>query len=420
MAIVSDDFERASLGSNWENGRGLYNNMEIFGSSDLQAEDPSSAANACTWIADSFNDNQFSEGTLGQAMPDQTNVYAQVHVRMQPTTSECYLAVAQPNGSGSTNLWLEYNDGAGGFPQLASKTVSGTPAVGDTLRIEAEGTTLRLYWKGNLELTHVETTYNLTSGDVAIGASRSGGGEEVDVRWESWQGGDLNIKSVTLTDSVNVVEPGETQTVDKLRAGDRVATFTDAAFIIYTYGRLASDSLTATDQYIMTQKLRRDLIESADLNDFVNKIHYRFNELVDLITTKDKLKKTVTRGFVENFRNVVDEITVSDSIDARFVGINNPSIPPDTVDLLTAEFIDRFRARSLSEQVDTITELLLIIKTIRRRDRIVMRDNVIVTRSAILNSAVVSESINIIDYLDIDSGTLLGPSVEVDHGIENQ
>jgi hypothetical protein len=166
MVAVTDDFERASVGGNYSNGHGNYGICEITGSSDLRAEG-TTLARAIKRDNETFDDDQYAEVTTS-AFADNTSTFLQCQVRFQASTAECYVASAQPQGDDTVDIFLEHNDGAGTFTAIGSTVnVSGESGSGDVLRLECEGTTLRVYFRGTLRKTETDST--LTSGHPGCG-----------------------------------------------------------------------------------------------------------------------------------------------------------------------------------------------------------------------------------------------------------
>jgi hypothetical protein len=91
----------------------------------------------------------------------------------------------------------------------------------------------------------------------------------------------------------------------------------------------------------------------------------------------------------------------------------------DSLSVNEAEVIDRLVNRSFADQV-AMLESMLMEHSKYRRDNVSVTDDMIVTRAARLNSAVIADTISLVDFIDKETGTLLPISVCIDHGIEVQ
>jgi len=150
--MATDSFDRAdagTLGANWTScgsnpAYGIVSNTAA--SSNAEAEE------AVFWNAETFADNHYSEVTVST------------------TASNAYIGVAVRCSTGSGgNYYGFYGDNAtryivrvvaGAYTSLATTGTGFTN--GDTLRLEAEGPTLRAYTNGVLWTSVTDS--NLTSG----------------------------------------------------------------------------------------------------------------------------------------------------------------------------------------------------------------------------------------------------------------
>jgi hypothetical protein len=86
--------------------------------------------------------------------------------------------------SGPNALYIEERDSAGTPTTLST---GGTPATGDVARLEAEGSTLRLFQNGILRLTATDTTLGSGQPGIFLYATADSATIELD----DWAGGDL-------------------------------------------------------------------------------------------------------------------------------------------------------------------------------------------------------------------------------------
>jgi hypothetical protein len=177
MVSRSDDFERASLGSNWtplESGMGL----SLFSSSDLGTSNAN--GQEIYWNADTFSEHQYSEAVVSAGGGELS-----VAVRMATNGANTRYAWSQEVGSGYNNIEKTVN----GSWSTVGSAPSGRVAVGDTARIEVDGNspaTIRAVLNGTTVLTVTDSS--ITSGQPGLGFYANTGG-----RFESWAGGDLPL-----------------------------------------------------------------------------------------------------------------------------------------------------------------------------------------------------------------------------------
>src|SRR5437016_4422102 len=145
-----DDFERPSLGTNWTRLGG--SSAEIVNGHDLGV--PNTVGCAVSWSASTFLADQFSETVLAQDKPP--NMLTQVYVRMRSTDRARY--GFHFNGDPGNSRWEIKFDGVPTAQTRILASVPGLPPVpGDTVRIEAYGSTIRGYLNGQVLLTSVDT-----------------------------------------------------------------------------------------------------------------------------------------------------------------------------------------------------------------------------------------------------------------------
>jgi hypothetical protein len=154
---LCDDFERASLGSNWSsaNGAQIYNSSDFGGST-------AATYNLAYWTGSTLANDQYSEIVLA-ALPAGHEAIAAVRVtdvgnfyglRVKTDTFEIFKVVA---GTSTTLLDL-------GLPY---------PDVGNTVRLEISGTTLKAYLNGTLR--NQTTDSALTGGSPGLAVYFAGG-----------------------------------------------------------------------------------------------------------------------------------------------------------------------------------------------------------------------------------------------------
>lgn len=127
------------MGGNWTAPDGVADSKFILTSNHVTGQGLSTLQ-LMYWNADSFNTNHYSQATLGGNSLTSAATYAGVAARVQTTGQNAYLFGFF---SGSGNGYEIRKIVAGSIS--AVQTCTGTPASGDKLKLEANGTTLTAY-----------------------------------------------------------------------------------------------------------------------------------------------------------------------------------------------------------------------------------------------------------------------------------
>lgn len=184
MASATDDFNRADdatgLGANWT----LMGAPAVFNVVDLQARvpingDPGSAY----WNGFVPTDDQYAEVTIGQELDTLAGFGTGPMVRMSTGADTGYWACCNVAAAEEIGLY-EVTAGVIGTP-LATYNAGAAPTAGDVIRIEAQGTTIRVL---------VNTVERISVTDATLTSGRVGVRGEADVAYSfinDWGGGDL-------------------------------------------------------------------------------------------------------------------------------------------------------------------------------------------------------------------------------------
>ncbi|MEK6675579.1 MAG: hypothetical protein AABZ47_07985 [Planctomycetota bacterium] len=170
-----DDFERESLGSNWLSTQGT---LTILNGSDLGIQ--ATGIGIIAWQGSSFSADQYGEGEIASGWNPQTSL--QLNVRLNTSSGARYGL----RWLGGGTMELRYT--ASGQSVLLGTATGQTLVAGDTLRLEAQGTTLRGF-KNSSQII-IATDSNLSSGTAGIAFSADSGSVPA-VCLESWTGGSL-------------------------------------------------------------------------------------------------------------------------------------------------------------------------------------------------------------------------------------
>lgn len=257
--VATDDFNRAdsgSLGSNWTNAINGYQitsniaNPTAFGDRSFSY-----------WSHDSFNDNQYSQA-VASVNPYLTAVA--VRVGGSGAATRGYYAMC---GGGTTGMGLAKTFNVGVLSQLLlGSNASASCVAGDTIRIEAQGTTITAYLNGVQVIQVTDSTY--TSGSPGIHGSYTGFDE-----WDNWEGGNLGdaVEPSTLDLSSSVRATSLTiDTSQTFVPGSHTLTLTGSSSPLTINGTFAPTGSTvnyvATSTVSITPTIYNNLGIGTDLD----------------------------------------------------------------------------------------------------------------------------------------------------------
>lgn len=190
-AVATDDFNRASLGTDWEQTNPLAGSIAINASTEFYGPNALGDDNrqSARWVgAGTFEDDQYSEVTITLLENLDTDYGVGVCARMSAETdgSRDHYSAFVCSGAGptyTTNFGKILN---GAYTSFTSSAVAWS--VGDKISIECEGTTIRLCKNGTaIGGSFTVTDSSLTTGVPGIQAS----GANTVARGDNWEGGSL-------------------------------------------------------------------------------------------------------------------------------------------------------------------------------------------------------------------------------------
>lgn len=199
--IASDDFNRASLGSNWAQlAASTAGNITIYTSTVVTGEysvQPTNQIGAARWVgAGSFDANQYSSLAFVAVSDYSSTVRMGVIARASANTEggRDYYQLSVRGDSATTPLTTlaKWVDGA--------ETILNEAAVawtaGDRIEIECEGTTIRACKNG----TPLGGAWTVTDSSLATGAPGVAfGAAGANWRGDNWEGGNVTSAAGTLT-----------------------------------------------------------------------------------------------------------------------------------------------------------------------------------------------------------------------------
>lgn len=187
-SVATDDFNRASLGSNWTQTNPAASNIAIL-SSIVIYSDAASSATAYWSGTGSFTTNQYSKLKVTGLANLSTGYWIGVACRMSADINsqrDSYVYIVYANGSGTYRTDIgKYVDDV--WTQL--DTADLTWSVGDTIEIECEGTsptTIRGYKNGVQQQSTTDSS--LSTGKPGVSAA----GNSSSVTGDDWEGGNLD------------------------------------------------------------------------------------------------------------------------------------------------------------------------------------------------------------------------------------
>jgi hypothetical protein len=210
--VLTDNFNRADqnpLAGNWTTSNGAIA-LKILSNQLTFASDFDASAN---YSATTFSNDQYSQVKLSNASGSGATGFG-VTVRQSTSANTRYRVTADSAASNNIQLGKEVNNvysNLTGWPRTA------TVANGDTLRLEVQGTTLRVYING-VQVGADTTDSSIASGYPGIIYSSSAPSATAD----DWAGGDY-IGTITATGSgaINVNGAMTVSTSATLNAGSK-------------------------------------------------------------------------------------------------------------------------------------------------------------------------------------------------------
>ena len=196
--ITSDTFD-TSISASWTNGPADFINGSWVSGGYVQ---PSSGSPEfqVTRNAETYNPDQYSKITV-QALPAGNRVLW-ASVRGSLTTDESYCAIIYPDTSYNAYKYRIFRWQPASLSGTVTIAQSGTPSglsVGDTITLEVQGSTLRMYTNESgsgdvLRLTG--TDFTIPSGYPGFGGY--GGSDVTQARVTSWEGGSLSLSPTLM------------------------------------------------------------------------------------------------------------------------------------------------------------------------------------------------------------------------------
>ena len=202
---ASDDFERATLGSNWMISFPTSGTqVQILGNSDLGMAAGPQGFFLANWVGTPFAADQFCEAVIPQDVAP--NWAHQVYVRRRSSDAARYGFGFEndPNQTLYYNKWYFKYDGVAepqtrmfGLVDLGPQA----PKPGDTLRVEIRGYKLYGYWNGRLMTSATDSASNrIANGVPGLAARVANGNQSITQNakaWESWRGGALTTTRIS-------------------------------------------------------------------------------------------------------------------------------------------------------------------------------------------------------------------------------
>lgn len=201
---ITDNFERASLGANWDVLFGGAQ-VQILGSSDLGMVAGANRFFLVNWVGNDFNDDQYSEAVISSEQPTSPIWQNAPYVRRRASDAARYQFSYDNDPQLQYQRWtFKYDGVATEFTRyfaVSDVDTVNVPAPGDGLRIEVRGYDFRGLWKPaatgiwQLMLTATDTDASkIASGRPGLAARDASGNGTLaaDTKvWESFGAGNL-------------------------------------------------------------------------------------------------------------------------------------------------------------------------------------------------------------------------------------
>lgn len=384
MALPATESFTASNGTlvrnltNWDGARssGVSGGACTVQSNAAQASARTDVVYAAAdwWTADTFSNDQYATATITAIA---SGIYIGVAVRLGGTDGSSNLTGYLFYGDSADGCYIdEYSGGS----YIATLAGPGDPfSVNDVIRLEVEGTALRAYINGNLELS--VTDASITSGRAGICAYDSGSSAI-----DNWEGGNYSAtppdRTVNVSDSITVSE-----SITRLLTGHinktETVTISESVNVLIDTGELTvnvSDSITVGETVTVIR-------ESLD----------REVSVIDSITVDE----TIARLLIGHI-SVADSITV---IDAELFGLETPAISvADAVTVTDSPALELLVAVSVADAVELAEQVALDLPvTLGVADEIEVSEAVnIAIAEAGTEQVVVGESVEITETVSLD------------------
>ena len=214
------------------------------------------------------------------------------------------------------------------------------------------------------------------------------------------------------------------------KPGDEIIV-AEFVFLHTAYGRVIAENFSITDTMLIMQDLDRVLSETSKLTDAIVFMKESFRQTLDVLSVTDGFQKSITRGLatvnekvqVEDFvvtdskivtvsgiqvRQLTDTISINEAVKLASTKLRGESLSiVDSSDLI--RIVNR-TLNVLSDDEDPEADPTLVINYIN------VNDDRIVTRSVLISTKIVLDSLSVNDFL---SATFVGTvAVEIIHGIE--
>lgn len=200
---VTDDFERATLGANWDvvyPTGGDKAQVRILGNSDLGMAAGNMGFFLADWSANTFSADQFCEAVISPEVTTSPEWAHQVYVRRRNSDGARYgFGYDNDPTQAQYQRWYFKYDGVAGpntrYFGVSAVAANELPKPGDKLRVEIQGYRLRGYWNGKLvsEATDTDGT-KIADGRPGLASRIASGngtlGADTKV-WESFSAGSL-------------------------------------------------------------------------------------------------------------------------------------------------------------------------------------------------------------------------------------
>lgn len=192
MATYTDDFDRAdsnSLGANWTESETAITNLRIV-SNELETYVDINDGGLAQYNA-TVADDQYSQAVYRGIVSNATLSGPAVRLSGTVSSGSGYGVVVDLNSATEISLikWVSEQIHTQNGTELANITRSMT--VGEVVRIEAEGTTIRVLID-DTEVISV-TDADVSSGNVGMANPIFNFAAPFRGRWDDWEGGDLTV-----------------------------------------------------------------------------------------------------------------------------------------------------------------------------------------------------------------------------------
>ena len=200
------------------------------------------------------------------------------------------------------------------------------------------------------------------------------------------------------------------------KPGDEISV-AEFVFLHAAFGRIVAENFSVNDSLLIMQDLDRVLEETVQITDAIVLVHEFFRQTVDVLATSDGFQKQIVRdGDIVSDKVLSEDIQI---LDSRIVTVSGIHVRQLTDTISINEMVELLNTKVKDEAL-TILDASDLIRYMNRVliDDIDVVDDRIVGRGALTSTRTLTDSISLIDLIDIEFTSGKSRAGKILHGIE--